>query len=116
MIILGITLTATDIFLLGACGALVLAFIRLRFASEIRSRDIFNKAAKEFTDAFHKELKGIYPNPINWPGDIDYYLRERFDNLHEAVGKFERILPWWRKKGFIGAWFSFYNATGREMM
>ncbi len=115
MKVFGITFSTSDLFLLGACGALTLVLIRLRFASEIRNRDIFNKAAKEFTDTFHRELKEIYQTPMNWPDNINNYLRARIDNLKEAVGKFKPHLPWWKRKSFTKAWFRFYCCTGREV-
>jgi len=51
-----VTFSAFDLLLLSVCGALFLVFIRLRFTSEIRDRDIFNSAAKEFIFAFQDEL------------------------------------------------------------
>jgi hypothetical protein len=115
MTIFGITIPASDLWLLGACGALVLVFVKLRFTAELRDRDIFNNAAKEFTDTFHNELKGIYPIQANWPNNIDHYLRARFDNLQEAVGKFKNHLPRRRRKSLDEAWFRFYCCTGREV-
>lgn len=115
MTIFGITITASDLWLLGACGALVLVLIRFRFTAALRNRDIFNNAAKEFADTFFKELKEIYPIPANWPNNIDHYLRARFDNLQEAVGKFRSYLPKRRRKSLDEAWFRFYCCTGREV-
>jgi len=115
MNIFNVTLSTVDLFLLSACGALVVIFIRLRYASEVRSRDIFNIAAKEFTATFHKELKEIYQTPMNWPDDINHYLSLRIDNLKEAKGKFRDHLPRRKRKSFDDAWFSFYCYTGREV-
>ena len=56
MIIYGIPISTVDLWLLGACGTLLLVLIRLRFVAEIRNRDIFNKAAKDFVAAFQNEL------------------------------------------------------------
>jgi hypothetical protein len=115
MEIFGITFSSVDIFLFSVCGALVLILIRLAYKSEIRRRDIFNKAAKELTDSFHRELKEVYPIPANWPDNIDQYLRARFDTLSEAVGKFKRHLSNRKQKRISEAWFSFYCCTGREV-
>lgn len=56
MIIYGIPISTVDLWLLGACGTLLLVLIRLRFVAEIRKRDIFNQAAKDFVAAFQNEL------------------------------------------------------------
>ena len=86
-----------------------------RLFSHRDRKNIFNNAAKEFADTFHSELKEIYPTPANWPDNIDHYLRARFDNLSEAVGKFKRQLPRRKRKSFDEAWFRFYCCTGRKV-
>ena len=75
----------------------------------------FNKAATEFSDCFHSELREIYPIPANWPKDIDIYLRARFDSLSEAVGKFKRHLPKRKQRAIERDWFLFYCSTGRDI-
>jgi hypothetical protein len=86
-----------------------------RLVSYREKRNNFNNAAKVFTNVFHGELKEIYPIPANWPNNIDHYLRERFDNLSEAVGEFRDHLPHRKQKAFADAWFRFYCCTGREV-
>lgn len=86
-----------------------------RLVSYRNKKDFFNKAAKEFSDTFYKELKGVYPIPASWPENIDPYLKVRFDNLSEAVGKFKRHLPRRKQDEFSDAWFRFYCCTGREV-
>ena len=65
MKIYGITFSAFDLLLFSACGALFLVFIGLRFKSEIRNRDIFNSAAKEFFTAFQPELVRLKSESIS---------------------------------------------------
>lgn len=115
MKMLGLTFSTVDISLLSICGALSLIFIRIAYKSEIRRRDIFNNASKELINTFHRELREVYPIPTNWPEDIDYYLRARFDALSEAVGKFKRHLPRRKQKRISDAWFRFYCCTGRDV-
>lgn len=115
MKIFWVTFSASDLWLLGICGALFLVLINLRYTSEIRKRDNFNKAAQDLIDTFHRVMKGVYPIPTNWPDSIDHYLRARFDSLSESVGKFKRHLPRRKQKAFDEAWFRFYCATGREV-
>ncbi len=115
MVILDFSPTASDVFLLGICGALLVIIIRFRFLSEIRNRDIFNKAADEFVASFHRELKEVYPASVNWPDNIDYFFKTKFCSLQEAVSKFRRHVPKRKRKLFDDAWFSFYCCTGREV-
>jgi hypothetical protein len=115
MIIFGITLSTSDLWLLGICGALLLTWVTYRFTIELKKREIFNNASKELIDTFHRELKEIYPNFVNWPDNIDHYLRARFNNLSEAVGKFKRHLPRKKQGAFEEVWFRFYCCTGREV-
>ena len=75
----------------------------------------FNRAATEFIDSFHLELREIYPIPTNWPKDIDGYLRARFARLSGAVGKFKRHLPKRKQRSLAEDWFRFYCCTGREI-
>lgn len=75
----------------------------------------FNRAATEFSDCFHHELREIYPIPANWPQDITVYLRARFDTLSEAVGKFKRHLSRRKQRAIERDWFQFYCSTGRDV-
>ena len=115
MMIFGLNLSTTDLWLLGISGTLIMTLIGYRFTISVNRRNSFNIAAKELIDTFHRELKEIYPIPANWPDNIDHYLRDRFDNLSEAIGKFKRHLPKRKQKGFDEAWFRFYCCTGREV-
>ena len=104
--------------LLWAIG-IVVGFFGIIAGHRLLSRrdriNIFNKAATEFSDTFHRELREIYPVSGNWPDDIDRYLRARFDNLSEAVGKFKKHLSIIKRRSFEKDWFRFYCSTGREI-
>jgi len=100
-----------------AIGIVVILFgiIAAHRLSSYRDRkNTFNKAAKEFSDTFHQELKEVYPITANWPKNIDYYLRARFDNLSAAVGTFKSHLPENQQILFVDTWFHFYCCTGRD--
>ena len=112
MIIFGITLSTSDIWLLGICGGLIL--ILITFA--LNRYNAFCSAATTFRSKVLIELEGLYPIPINWPGNtqIESFLRSKFSKLQSAVEEFRGCLPKRRQKMFINAWIEYYSATGIE--
>ncbi len=52
MKILGIILTATDLWLLGVCGVLGMAWIAYRFNDTLSKRNFFRTAAAKFRESF----------------------------------------------------------------
>ena len=57
-----------------------------------------------FRSAVLAELGSIYPNPANWPGDIDKFLRSKFAALQTSVENFRPFVPWWKRWLFDHAW------------
>ena len=92
----------------------VVVFLSVYFAHflSIRRQKIsnFNNASKEFSETIHKELKNVYPHPVNWPTDIDEYLRSKHATIQSVVNKFKRYLPVEQREAFDRAWVAFYNA------
>jgi len=86
------------------------------FLSKDRTdRDSFNQAAKELRDTFLTELKGLYPDPSEWPPRIDVFLKSKFTALQAAVAKFKPFLPKRQQQPFEDAWRKYYGWTGREV-
>lgn len=112
-------LGAYEIALIGVggtiAGALVGAWISYKFAIQLAEINSRKEAARKIISTFHKELSDVYPFPINWPDDIDFFLRSKFTILNAAVGEFRHYLPPENWGEFDNAWFRFYNATGREI-
>ncbi len=101
-----------------AIGLIVILFGIIaahRLVSYRDRKNIFNNAAKEFTETFHRELKEVYSHPVKWPDNINNYLDSRINNLKEATGKFRHHLPCWSRYFFDKAWSRFYCCTGREV-
>lgn len=67
-------------------------------------KNIFNNAAKEFSEIIYHELCEIYPIPVNWPENIEGYLGNKFPVLQSAVNNFARYLTEIEKTEFLNAW------------
>lgn len=112
-------LEAYEIALIGVGGTIVgallgawLTYLFFLNLSEINNR---REANRKFLSTFHNELSDIYPTPVNWPDDIDSFLRSKFNFLQAAVGEFRHHLPLDEWDAFDKAWFDFYCSTGREV-
>jgi len=112
-------LGAYEIALIGVGGTVVGAFIgawiSYKFSLQLAEINSRKEAARKIISTFYQELSDVYPYPINWPDDIDAFLRSKFTILNAAVGEFRHYLPKEKWEGFDHAWFRFYNATGREI-
>lgn len=96
-------------------GTLIGAWIAYRFSIKLSEINARREANHRLINAFHRELSEIYPTPVNWPEDIDNFLRSKFSNLQAAVGEFRHHLPCGELAGFDNAWFKYYCSTGREV-
>ena len=96
-------------------GALIGAWIAYRFSLEIANINARREANRHLISAFHRELADIYPTPVNWPKDIDSYLRSKFSSLQAAVGEFRHYLPIQEWEDFDRAWFNYYCYTNRDV-
>ena len=72
-------------------------------------------SSDKFRNTFIKELEDIYPHPVNWPENIDGFLRTKFTALQAAVKLYGDILPWHKRYFFYKAWFRYRCATGRKI-
>ncbi len=50
-------------------------------------------AADNFRSTILKALSGLYPEPVNWPKDIEAYLFARLPAMREAFEDFRRHVP-----------------------
>jgi len=75
------------------------------------------EASQKFRKCVLHELKGLYPLPTNWPGNlgIEPTLRSIFPQLQIAVTEFRPFIPWYCRKAFDRAWCSYRNDTGRDI-
>lgn len=96
-------------------GALLGALITYRLSLKLADINARREANRRLIAAFHTELSDIYPTPVNWPEDIDAFLRSKFSILQAAVGEFRHYLPVREWKDFDRAWFNYYCSTGRDV-
>jgi hypothetical protein len=119
MNIYGIIFSATDLWLLGICGTLCMAWLGFKIKSTLNRHNAFRNATITFNTKILTELEGLYPIPSNWPDDkmmIDKILRNKFPKLQSAVAEFKKFLPWYRRKSFDRAWFIYrMGEDGREI-
>ena len=109
MIIYGIPISTVDLWLLGACGTLLLVLIRLRFIAEIRNRDIFNQAAEKFISAFQEELTRL---KLDCPTVPVYDIISPARTKHgQAYAVFSCHLKGRKLERFRQAWREYYVFT-----
>lgn len=72
-------------------------------------------AAAKFRGSTLAALNGLYPLPVNWPGDIDHTLRRAFPMLQTAIAEFRPFVRWWRRRAYDRAWFRYRCVTGRQV-
>ena len=96
-------------------GALLGALITYRLSLKLADINARREANRRLIVAFHKELSDIYPTPVNWPENIDTFLRSKFSTLQAAVREFRHYLPVQEWKDFDRAWFNYYCSTGRDV-
>jgi hypothetical protein len=96
-------------------GALLGAWIAYRFSLKLAESNVRREANRRLIAIFHRELADIYPTPVNWPEDIDNFLRSKFSILQAAVGEFRHYLPVQEWDDFDRAWLNYYCSTGRDV-
>jgi hypothetical protein len=96
-------------------GSLIGAWIGYRLSLQLEAVKARRKASERFIDVFYTELADVYPTSVNWPKDIDQFLRLKFPVLRTAVSKFRHYLPPKEWDSFDKTWFCYYCATGREV-
>jgi hypothetical protein len=76
----------------------------------------FNKVASDFIKVVSDELKDIYPDPVNWPRNIDAFFKQKLPNLQAAVNTFSHVLPDDTRSAFLHAWTVYLKGEdGREI-
>lgn len=95
---------------LGIIGSILLAlFVGWINGRNSRKNRLAN-ASERFRNIVIQELKEVYPNPANWPENIDGFLRARFTTLQAAVEAFCPFVPFYSRWFFRRVWVSYYNA------
>jgi len=91
-------------------GAFVTYRLSLMLAENNRRQDANNRLIRTFAN----ELAEVYPTPVNWPHNIDAFLKSKFNNLQAAICEFRNVLSPKEWANFDSVWFKYYCSTGRE--
>ena len=97
---------------------LATALVAVLGAFAVQRYVAFRAASVKFRSAVLGALQGLYPLPSNWPTEsvaIDRVLRAAFPALQSAVAEFEPVVPWWQRKAFAQAWFTYHCSPGRTI-
>lgn len=120
MIVFGLTFSTADIRLFSAAGALSILFLSIRVASEIRKRDIFNKAASDFVKSFDiilaKLRKPVVGDNTFFIGEntVHEILKTTFAEQQSAVAKFKRALNGKEIVRFTKCWENYCHPVDDE--
>lgn len=101
MEIFGFTFSATDLWLLGICGALIMALIAYRLSLNVQRHNFFNTAALTFRSKILTELEGIYPIPPIWEPELYHRFRQSIPKVETAAAEFRYFVK--RKAEFEAA-------------
>lgn len=85
---------------------------------EIVDRKRQVSAAENFRSTILTALVGLYPEPINWPQDIEAHLYARLPAMREAFENFRRHVPQEKLRDYNKDWENycrfFYTVASNE--
>jgi hypothetical protein len=81
----------------------------------VHRHNAFRAASTKYRSTFLETLRQVYPHPVQWPANIDHFLRGVFPTLQAAVAEFRAFVPWYRRRSYDAAWFAYRCSTGREV-
>lgn len=100
MNIFSLTLSTTDLWLLGVCGTVIMTWIGFLLNSTLNRLNRFNQAADLFRTRLLTELERYYPN-IHSREEVDYTkLRETIPKVERIAAEFSHFLKGTTKKNF----------------
>ena len=100
MSIFGLNLSTTDLWLLGVCGTLVMAWVGFLLASTLNKRSRHNQAADLFRSKILSELEGFYPT-IHCRTETDYSkIKETIPRVERLAAEFGHCLGGTTKRKF----------------
>ena len=101
MEIYGIFLSTADIWLLGICGTLGMAWIVYRLTLSVNRRKSFDTAADRFRSKILAELEGLYPVTQHWDERDFSRLLQSIPKIENATEEFRFFVA--RKDDFDAA-------------
>ena len=101
MNIFGFVLSPTDIWLLGACGALIMLWIGFHLSNTLNRRNSFRSAAATFRSKVLAELEGLYPVTQHWDMNVFQRFSRSIIKIESAAAEFHFFVT--RKRAFDAA-------------
>lgn len=98
-----------------AAGVVLMACLVAYLAFRNNKKNRRANACADFRAAISAALVGLYPEPSDWPSNIDSHLRQAFPALQTAVTRFRPFVPWYRRRGFDRAWLRYRSAYERKV-
>jgi hypothetical protein len=103
----------------GIFGVLLGTLLGHRLALNRSKQDRLASACTKFRNAVLEALRGLYPQPLNWPSNpmtIREVLHDRFPALQHAVKEFSAHLPPKRRLELDSAWRKYrLGPEGRDI-
>ena len=101
------------------CGILVTSLIN-HFLAGRRDRDgrrldRFQNSADRFAAEIHAQLKGLYPEPVDWPKNVGEHLRQVNGRLQVAAADFRRVLSDGDANDFDTDWKTYRDHCQKEI-
>jgi hypothetical protein len=88
MNIFGFSLSPTDIWLLGACGTLIVLWIGFHLSNTLNQRNAFRSAAATFRSKVLSELEGLYPVTQHWDMNVFPRFYQSIIKIESAAAEF----------------------------
>ena len=101
MEIFGFTFSSGELWLLGICGALIMALIAHRLALNLQKRNAFNSAATTFRNKVLTAVQGIYPIPPVWQPQDYPRFKQSIPEVETAAAEFKPFIK--RRTGIDAA-------------
>ena len=109
MTILGFNFSTTDLWLLGVCGTLFMAWIGFLLTSTLNRKNRSYQTADLFRSRLLAELEGFYPTIHSW-SEADYSkIRETVQRVERLAAEFSQSLEGAGKRRFEEATRSYCN-------
>ena len=113
----GFILPSSDLWLLGICGALIMALIGFRFALNMQKRNAFNKVATEFRKILNEQASIInkvddsyFAADILFSNTVEPYLKKS----QITITGFRIYLKGSQLNKFDGAWKQYCEAQNKQ--
>jgi hypothetical protein len=109
MEIYGFIFSAAEMWLLGICGALIMAFLGVRLAIVVQRYGASVAASHTFRNIILSELKGLYPVNDYWDKSIFPRFKQSIAKIESAATEFQFFIPFYQRKAYKKALSDYYD-------